>query len=256
MTRWPGAGQWIAGKRHRPARFVAGRARLISDDLRRAARRAPGGPRQAEPGAEAGPGAAQRRHLYRWLLGKHIAPSFGNVPIGKITTQAVRQWRAELISSRVSATMAAKAYRLMRATLATAVEDDKLLPRNPCRIRGGGSEHSAERPVLTVGQVFELAHLVGRRPIGNVRRLPDGGYRLRCRSRGEMRPVPGVYATKALAEEAPWAMAQAGEADCRQDDRYRALVLLAAFASLRWGEVTALRRAAIIYQHQTRGPMR
>jgi hypothetical protein len=29
--------------------------------------------------------------LYRWLLGKHITPYFGNVPIGKITIQAVRQ---------------------------------------------------------------------------------------------------------------------------------------------------------------------
>jgi integrase len=31
-------------------------------------------------------------------------------------------------------------------------------------------------------------------------------------------------------------------ADYSQDRRYRMLVLLAAFASLRWGEVTALRR--------------
>lgn len=108
--------------------------------------------------------AIQRQHLrrgpladpwlYRWLQDKHITPYFGNVPIGKITTQAVRQWRAELISEGVSATMAAKAYRLLRAVLATAVEDDKLLPRDPCRIRGGGSEHTTERPVLTVGQVL------------------------------------------------------------------------------------------------------
>ena len=37
-------------------------------------------------------------------------------------------------------------------------------------------------------------------------------------------------------------MGQDGSADCDQDRRYRALVLLATFASLRWGEVTALRR--------------
>jgi hypothetical protein len=159
--------------------------------------------------------------LYRWLLGKHLTPYFGNVPIGKITTQAVRQWRAELISAGVSATMAAKAYRLLRAVLATAVEDDKLLARNPCRIRGGGSEHAAERPVLTVGQVFELAHLVGRRPVGNVRKLPGGGYRLRYRSHGEMHTMPGAHATRTLAEEALWLMARAGEADSSQDERYR-----------------------------------
>jgi integrase len=37
-------------------------------------------------------------------------------------------------------------------------------------------------------------------------------------------------------------MADDGRADCTHDRRYLALVLLATFASLRWGEVTALRR--------------
>jgi hypothetical protein len=90
--------------------------------------------------------------LYRWLLAKHVTPYLGNLPIGKITTHAVRQWRAELLSRGVSATMAAKAYRLLRAVLNTAVEDDKLLPRNPCRIKGAGTENAAERPVLTMAQ--------------------------------------------------------------------------------------------------------
>src|SRR6266487_3300178 len=128
--------------------------------------------------------------LYRWLLAKHIEPYLGMVPIGKISTQLVRQWRADLLSHGVSATMAAKAYRLLRAVLATAVEDDRILPRNPCRIRGAGSEHPAERPVLTVAQVFQLAELVGRRPIGNVRQLPGGGYRLRFQRNGVMRTAP------------------------------------------------------------------
>ena len=39
-------------------------------------------------------------------------------------------------------TVAAKAYRLLRAVLTTAVEEDRILPRNPCRIRGAGSEHA------------------------------------------------------------------------------------------------------------------
>jgi integrase len=39
-----------------------------------------------------------------------------------------------------------------------------------------------------------------------------------------------------------WRMADDGRADCHQDRRFHALVLLATFASLRWGEVTALRR--------------
>lgn len=40
-------------------------------------------------------------------------------------------------------------------------------------------------------------------------------------------------------------MARDGRADCNYDRRYRALVLLATFASLRWCEATALRRCDI-----------
>jgi hypothetical protein len=44
-----------------------------------------------------------------------------------------------------------------------------------------------ERPVPTVAQVFALAELVGRRPVGNIRKLPADGYRLRFQRHGEMR---------------------------------------------------------------------
>ena len=100
-------------------------------------------------------------------------------------------------------------------------------------IRGAGSEHPAERPVLTVAQVFQLAELVGRRPVGNILQLPGGGYRLRFQRNGEMRTAPEVYSTRSVADKALWAMAADGQTDSSQDSRYRALVLLAAFASLR-----------------------
>jgi integrase len=103
-------------------------------------------------------------------------------------TPMIREWRTALLDSGVSPVMAAKAYRLLRAVLMTA-EDDEIIPRNPCRIRGADREHSAERPVLTPAQVFALAE-----------RMPP---------------------------------------------RLAPLVLVAAFGSLRWGEVTALRRADI-----------
>lgn len=183
--------------------------------------------------------------FYRWLLAKHVEPYLGDVPIGRLSPQTIREWRSALLARGVSATMAAKAYRLLRAVLMTAVEEDKILPRNPCRIRGAGSEHAPERPVLTVAQVFELAELVGRRPIGNVRQLAGGGYRLRFQRHGEMRTALEVYRTRADAEQVLWAMALDGRADCSHDGRYRALILLATFASLRWGEVTALRRCDI-----------
>lgn len=50
----------------------------------------------------------------------------------------------------------AKAYRLLKAILNTAVGDG-LIRRNPCQIKGAGQERSPERPVLTMRQVFDLA---------------------------------------------------------------------------------------------------
>jgi integrase len=97
--------------------------------------------------------------------------------------------------------------------------------------------------VLTVAQVFALAERVGRRPVGIIRKCPAGGYRLRFRRHGEMRTSPEVYGTRAEAERALWQMADDGRADCNHDRRYLALVLLTTFASLRWGEATAVRRA-------------
>lgn len=72
--------------------------------------------------------------MYSWLLAKHIAPYLGGVPIGKLSTPMVRKWRADLLSRGVSVSMAAKAYRLLRAVLTTAVEEDKL-----CRVILAGS---------------------------------------------------------------------------------------------------------------------
>jgi integrase len=182
--------------------------------------------------------------LYRWLLKKHIEPYIGGVPVGKMSTRLVREWRATLLTNGVSVSMAAKAYRLLRAVMTTAVEDDNMLPRNPCRIKGAGDEHAEERPVLTVRQVFDLADIVGRRPVGNIRKVADG-YRLRFSRNGVMRTSPERFSTRLEAERALWKLASEGRADCTHDRRFRCLVLLTAFTSLRWGEATALRRADV-----------
>jgi integrase len=126
------------------------------------------------------------RELYAWLLSAHIIPYLGAMPLGSITPDTVREWRATLLSAGVSQTATAKAYRLLRAVLMTAAED-RIIPRNPCRIRGGGDEKPPERPVLTIAQVLDLADRIAAR-------------------------------------------------------RFRLLILLATFASLRWGEAIALRR--------------
>jgi len=126
--------------------------------------------------------------LYRLLLRVHVEPGLGDVPIGQLDAGRVRRWRSDLLADGVSPTMTAKAYRLLRAILMTAV-DDGMLTRNPCRIRGAGSEPVTERPVLSVEQVFDLA--------------------------------------------------------ARMPQRFVALVLVATFASLRWGEAIALRRSDV-----------
>ncbi|MEV6489393.1 tyrosine-type recombinase/integrase [Actinoplanes sp. NPDC051633] len=123
--------------------------------------------------------------LYRWLHRKYLAPSLGAKILSDLTPGLIRSWRADLLADGVSTTMTAKAYRLLRAVLNTAV-DDELIRRNPCRIVGAGIERFAERPTATVDQVFQLADTVPH--------------------------------------------------------RVRALILLAAFTSLRYGELAALRR--------------
>jgi integrase len=109
---------------------------------------------------------------------------------------------------------------------------------------GAGNEQTAERSILTLAQVFELADLVGRRPVRNVRKIAPDAFRLRYREPdGEMCTSPVTYRTKAAALGALWLLASEEQVYLEYDRRFRALVLLATFASLRWGEVIALRRS-------------
>ncbi|MEU8344697.1 site-specific integrase [Spirillospora sp. NPDC048832] len=184
--------------------------------------------------------------LYERLLRKHIEPTLGGISVGDISTSTVREWRATLLDSGVSASVTAKAYRLLRAVLMTAAEEDGMIPRNPCRIKGAGDESPEERPVLTLAQVFELAELLGRHPVGNIRKLESGEYQLRYRLLdGDTRTFPQLLDDRRSAERVLWNLAVEGYTAVEHDDRYRALVLLATFASLRWGEAVALRRRDI-----------
>jgi integrase len=97
--------------------------------------------------------------LYRYLLRAHIAPHFDGKTVAEIKEGGIRRWRKKLLDSDVSAVTTAKAYRLLKAILNTAV-DDGIIKRNPCRIKGAGLEKSPERPVLTIPQVFALADAV------------------------------------------------------------------------------------------------
>ncbi|MEV6041542.1 hypothetical protein AB0L65_61300 [Nonomuraea sp. NPDC052116] len=83
--------------------------------------------------------------LYTWLLERHVVPTLGGVAVSKLPAQMIRTWRSDLLGNGVSVSTAAKAYRLLRAVLMTAVEEDKLIARNPCRIKGADNEHTPER---------------------------------------------------------------------------------------------------------------
>lgn len=100
--------------------------------------------------------------LYRRLLRLHLFPTFEDLDLDEITAPRVRTWRAERLSTTGAATTLAKSYRLLKAVMETAV-DDELIRRNPCRIKGGGKESAAERQIATVDQVDALADALGPR---------------------------------------------------------------------------------------------
>ena len=99
--------------------------------------------------------------LYRYLLRAHLREAFGSATVAGITEPGVRRWRADMLSVGVTPVTVAKAYRLLKSILATAV-DDGLIRRNPCRVKGASVEKSPERPLLTIGQVYALADAVDR----------------------------------------------------------------------------------------------
>jgi integrase len=97
---------------------------------------------------------------YRALLRRHLRPAFGRTKLRQITPERVRLWHGEL--AETSPDQAAKAYRLLRAVLNTAVADE-LVGRNPCAIRGAGIEHAEERPMLDTATVLALADSISPR---------------------------------------------------------------------------------------------
>jgi integrase len=123
--------------------------------------------------------------LYQGLLKNHITPTIGHLNLVDIVPPTIRRWRRLLREHGVSEGVIAKAYRLLHAILATAVEDGSIRT-NPCNIKGAGQHDADERPVATLEQVFALADTIQR--------------------------------------------------------RYRLVILLATFTSLRYGEIMALRR--------------
>lgn len=137
------------------------------------------------------PLAPRTESLYQLLLRVHIIPVLGDARIGSITPETIRRWHAS-VGTRTGAPQQARAYRLLRAILQSAA-DDELLLRNPCRVKRAGDDRTPARPIATIPQTF------------------------------------------ALAAATP--------------ERWRAMVLLATFASLRAGEVFGLQRKDVDLLH-------
>lgn len=105
--------------------------------------------------------AATTDELYRRLMRLHLLPTFRGLDLDEIMPPRVRAWRAERLEA-TGATTVAKSYRLLKAIMETAT-DDELIRRNPCRIKGAGREEADERPVATVEQVDDVADAMGPR---------------------------------------------------------------------------------------------
>jgi integrase len=100
------------------------------------------------------------RELYEGLLRLHILPTLGGMRLVDVTPTLIRSWNASLLQARKpGASTTAKAYRLLRTIMGTALEDG-LVARNPCVLEGAASERPPERPVATIEQVYALADAV------------------------------------------------------------------------------------------------
>ena len=90
----------------------------------------------------------------------HVLPTLGRTELAAITPAKVRSWRARLLDAgHPGASTISKAYRLLHAVCATALEDG-LIARNPCVIKGASVERPAERPVTTIEQVYAIADAI------------------------------------------------------------------------------------------------
>ncbi len=97
---------------------------------------------------------------YLALLKKHLLPAFGGLRLSAVTPSRVRTWNSTL--ARTHPARAAKAYRLLRTIMGTAVSD-RLLLQNPCQVRGASTEHAPERAIPTIAEVDALSEAMPER---------------------------------------------------------------------------------------------
>lgn len=127
------------------------------------------------------------RYHYRLMLDSRILPTLAEVPVKAITADLVDDWHYR--QGEAQPTARSHAYGLLRTILADAVQR-RLIPYNPCHIRGAGNTKRAKQ--IAPATLAELEQIV-----------------------------------KAIPE------------------RYRLMVLLAAWCAMRFGELIELRRGDV-----------
>ena len=122
------------------------------------------------------PLAPRTVEFYRDMMNRHILPRLGTRTLSSLRIEDVRRWHAA-VTDQAGAITAAKAYRLLRVILNTAVEDERIAS-NPCKIRGAGVERSPERPFVDADIVLRLAGAIEERYSALVLLSGFGGLRL------------------------------------------------------------------------------
>jgi integrase len=99
------------------------------------------------------------RAHYRRLLDVQLLPTFGDMALTKVTADLVNHWHALMGPSRPA--LRAHSYALLRTILGEA-EQDQLISRNPCHIRGAGNTRRVHR--VKPASLEELTTLVNAMP--------------------------------------------------------------------------------------------
>ena len=94
---------------------------------------------------------------YEYILRMYIVPHLGDRELGTFTPADVQAWLGMMHRrSGLAPNTVAKVYRLLKNMLGGAVEVG-MIARNPCTIRGAGTERPPEIEVATPEQVTALA---------------------------------------------------------------------------------------------------
>jgi integrase len=88
-----------------------------------------------------------------------IVPELGDVPLNRISPEMVRRWYAA--QDPTKATIRANTYALLKAVMATAV-DEGLVEANPCRVRRGSQKK--RRHVISIATPEEIDMLAQSMP--------------------------------------------------------------------------------------------